>query len=130
MNIVVAYRKSHLSSRVLERAIEQARTLKGTIHLVTSFSGNLTQHARELENARKVLDEAVDTVEREGISCEAHLLLKGLSSGEDIVAYAREIEAAMIIIGVEKKSKVGKFLMGSTAQHVVTHADCPVYTVK
>ena len=35
-----------------------------------------------------------------------------------------------IIIGVRKRTKVGKLLLGSTAQYVVLHAPCPVITIK
>ena len=130
MNIVVAYRKSHLSSRLLEKTIEQGRALGGMVHLITALPGELTQRAREVDESRNILDEALHLLEKEAIPCESHLLLGGQSSGEDIIAFAQKYKADMIIIGVEKKSKVGKFLMGSTAQHVITHADCPVYTVK
>jgi nucleotide-binding universal stress UspA family protein len=35
-----------------------------------------------------------------------------------------------IIIGVKRRSKVGKLLFGSNAQYVIIKADCPVTTVK
>jgi len=35
-----------------------------------------------------------------------------------------------IIVGVKRRSKVGKLLMGSTAQYVILQAPCPVVTVK
>jgi nucleotide-binding universal stress UspA family protein len=35
-----------------------------------------------------------------------------------------------IVVGVKRRSKVGKLLMGSTAQYVILKADCPVITVK
>ena len=131
MNIVVAYRKSSIASKILEAAVGQARVLGATVHLVTSLPGTpATQHPRELEGSRQALDEAVDVVEKEGIGCEGHLLLQGSSSGEDIVQFARDKDALMIVMGVEKKSKVGKFLLGSTAQYVILHAECPVFTVR
>jgi nucleotide-binding universal stress UspA family protein len=33
-------------------------------------------------------------------------------------------------VGVKRRSKVGKILMGSTAQFVVLQAPCPVVSVK
>ncbi|HET57122.1 MAG TPA: universal stress protein [Deltaproteobacteria bacterium] len=130
MNIVVAYRKSPLKTKLLEKAIEQARTFGGTIYLVTSLPGGPRQSVEELDESQNALDEAVQIVEKENIPCEDHLLVQGQSSGEDIVQFAQDHSAELIIIGVEKKSKVGKFIMGSTAQHVVLQADCPVITVK
>jgi nucleotide-binding universal stress UspA family protein len=35
-----------------------------------------------------------------------------------------------IYVGARKRSKAGKFLLGSTTQYVVLHAPCPVVTVK
>jgi len=40
------------------------------------------------------------------------------------------VKIGEIIIGVRKRSKVGKLLLGSTAQYVVLHAPCPVITIK
>jgi nucleotide-binding universal stress UspA family protein len=35
-----------------------------------------------------------------------------------------------IIIGVRRRSKVGKLLFGSTAQYVILKAPCPVVSVR
>lgn len=42
----------------------------------------------------------------------------------------RKDENMKIIVGIEKKSKVGKFIFGSNAQYVILEARCPVMTVK
>ena len=39
---------------------------------------------------------------------DTHLLIRGMSPGEDIVAFAKEQEVDSIIIGVKRRSKVGK----------------------
>ncbi len=56
--------------------------------------------------------------------------MRGLEAGEDLVRLAREEEIDEIYIGVKKRSKVGKFIFGSTAQYVILEAPCPVVTVK
>jgi nucleotide-binding universal stress UspA family protein len=57
-------------------------------------------------------------------------LIRGLSPGEDIVEFAKENKIDEIIVGVKRRSKVGKLLMGSTAQVVILQASCPVISVK
>jgi nucleotide-binding universal stress UspA family protein len=53
-----------------------------------------------------------------------------MTSGEDLVEFAEENKIDEIIVGVKRRSKVGKLLMGSTAQYVILNASCPVVTVK
>jgi nucleotide-binding universal stress UspA family protein len=53
-----------------------------------------------------------------------------MTPGEDLVDYAGENGIDEIIIGIKRRSKVGKLLFGSNAQYVILKAPCPVVTVK
>jgi nucleotide-binding universal stress UspA family protein len=64
------------------------------------------------------------------IACKTHLLIRGVSPGEDLTEFAQENKIDEIIIGVRRRSKVGKLLMGSTAQFVILESNCPVVSVK
>jgi nucleotide-binding universal stress UspA family protein len=46
------------------------------------------------------------------------------------VQFAEDKQINEIFVGVRMRSKVGKLLMGSTAQHVILNAPCPVVTRK
>ncbi len=61
---------------------------------------------------------------------EVQLLLTDLTPGEQLIIYAEDQKMDQIFLGIVKKSKVGKFLFGSTAQYVILHAPCPVVTVQ
>ena len=76
-----------------------------------------------LEKAKAVFD-------AKGIDCETHLLIRGLTAAEDIVLFAQEKNAYELIIGNKKRSKVGKLMLGSTAQYIILKAPCPVVAVK
>jgi nucleotide-binding universal stress UspA family protein len=90
-----------------------------------------TEHQREdIEQAERGLEYAKSVFEDATIECNTHLLIRGLSPGEDLVEFAAENEVDEIIVGVKRRSKVGKLLMGSTAQYVILQADCPVVAVK
>jgi nucleotide-binding universal stress UspA family protein len=57
-------------------------------------------------------------------------LARGSSPGEDLVYFAEENNIDQLFVGVEKKSKTQKMLLGSTAQYVILNAPCPVTAVK
>ncbi|PRB70305.1 universal stress protein [Arthrobacter sp. MYb213] len=51
--------------------------------------------------------------------------------GADFVLQAeQEHEVSMIVLGLRKRSRVGKLLMGSIAQRILIEAGCPVLAVK
>jgi len=64
------------------------------------------------------------------IVCETHTSVSYNSPGEDLVRFAKENDIDEIIIGVKKRSKVGKLVFGSTTQYVILKAPCPVLAVK
>jgi nucleotide-binding universal stress UspA family protein len=53
-----------------------------------------------------------------------------MTPGEDLVDFAKEQAVDEIIIGIKRRSKVGKLLFGSNAQYIIIKAPCPVVTVK
>jgi nucleotide-binding universal stress UspA family protein len=84
----------------------------------------------DIEKAERDLEGIKTFFENERVPCEVHLLIRGLSPGEDLVQFAKEHKIDEIIVGIEKKSKVGKFVFGSNAQYVILEAPCPVVTIK
>jgi nucleotide-binding universal stress UspA family protein len=69
-------------------------------------------------------------MDQDGIRCETEQLVRGLTPGEDLVQFAEENEIDHIFVGIEKKSKTRKMLLGSTAQYIILKAPCPVTSVK
>lgn len=49
---------------------------------------------------------------------------------QEIVAAAREESAELIVMGVQGRGPVNRMVFGSTTQHVVRKAECPVLTVR
>lgn len=48
----------------------------------------------------------------------------------DLVEVAEEAGAEFIVIGLRRRTPVGKLILGSNAQPVLLDADCPVLAVK
>lgn len=49
---------------------------------------------------------------------------------DEVLRVAKEADASVIVIGLRKRSSVGKFLMGSNAQRILLDADRPVLAVE
>ena len=130
MNILVGYDGSKVANDLLELAKQHAKAFNGKVHIVTSMMGGPQVPREDFEKAEKDLNYAKAAFKKEGIAHEAHLSVRGLSAGEDLVKYAEENQIDEIIVGVRRRSKVGKLVFGSTAQYVILEAPCPVLTVK
>ena len=130
MKILVGYDGSNSAKEALKIAKRHAQAFKGSVDVVTSMATGTETQQKEIEDAERGLEWAKSVFDDAGIAVKTHLLIRGLDPGEDIVQFARENQVDQIIVGVKRRSKVGKLLMGSTAQYVILQAACPVVSVK
>ena len=130
MKLLVGYDASNASANALKTAILYARAFEASVVVVTSLLGKNEASQQEINQARDHLAKAKGLVQEAGIQCETHLLIRAMTPGEDIVAFAREKNVDQIIVGAKRRSKIGKLVFGSNAQYIVLHAHCPVVTVK
>jgi nucleotide-binding universal stress UspA family protein len=130
MNILVGFDGSHAARDALKLAKHRAKVSDAKVDVVTSMKGAKYNQHEELQQAELQLEYAKALLEEDNISCETHLLIRGLSAAEDLVQFAEDNRVDEIIVGVRRRSKVGKLLLGSTAQKVVLLAHCPVITIK
>ena len=130
MEILVAYEESEVSRAILETAILHAKSFHARIYLIMSMVGGGEVPDEVFVSAEKLLEKAKKRCMDEGIECETRLLVRGLEPGDDVVRFAEEKQVDEIIIGIKKKSKLGKLLFGSNAQYIILNASCPVLTVK
>jgi nucleotide-binding universal stress UspA family protein len=133
MKILLGYDGSRTSKDALAHARQAAVAYGAQVSIVTSFepgSDNKEKQVKEIQAAEQALDYAKIALEKAQIACDTHLLVHGVSPGEDLVDFANRHQIDQIIIGVKKRSKVGKLLFGSTAQYVILKAPCPVLTVR
>ncbi len=130
MKIMVCYDGTNSAKEALNLALKHAEAFGATVDIVTSMRAGTENQMDEIAEAERSLEWAKSVFEAGRIPCETHLLIRGLPAGEDLVHFAEDNGVSEIFIGVKKRSKVGKMLMGSTAQTVILNAPCPVMTVK
>ena len=130
MKILVGYNGSEVAKAALSQAKSYAKTFDALVHVVTSLEGGSGEKIEEISAATENLKFAREFLEKDGLRCETEQLVRGLTPGEDLVKFANENEIDHLFVGIEKKSKTRKMLLGSTAQFVILKAPCPVTSVK
>ena len=84
-----------------------------------------SDHVRE---ARRHLEKLVLEQVPTDVPTDAEILTG--NAVEEVIRYARDVNADLIIMATHGRSGVSHMLMGSTAEHVVRKAPCPVLTLK
>lgn len=126
--IVVGYTPTPVGEAALTAAIEEARRRDGFLHVVNASRGdayvdNNMADAAQLSTLTAALADA-------GVP---HDVLQRVGRGEpaeEILDAADRTSAVLVVIGLRRRTPVGKLLMGSTAQRVLLEAPCPVLAVK
>ncbi len=131
MKFMVCYDSTEESKDALKVAQEHAKVWKAKLEVVHTITRQEPlKHSQIKKTEDKLEAEVKNILGSADPPFEVQLLLTELTSGEQLVKFAEEEKIDQIFIGVIKKSKVGKFLFGSTAQYVILHSPCPVVTVQ
>ncbi len=85
-----------------------------------------------LEEADPVLHAAAAAARARGVHAELKLTndVGDADASAMIAGMSDALQADLIVIGLRQRSRVGKLLLGSTAQQVLLTANCPVLAVK
>lgn len=130
MKFALGFDGSNSAKEALEVVSLYAKPLNATVEVITSREGGANTEDAEIQQAREHLDFAENYLGNKSIPVESHLLVRGVTPGEDIVKFANDNNIDAIFLGIKRRSKVGKLVFGSNAQYVILNAPCPVMTVK
>lgn len=123
MSVAVGYVATQEGRAALSAAIREAALRRTDLQILGPVPGQGSKDAEaDIRNA--IADAAAAGVPaflREGDGDEAADLMIDASYEEDV---------ELVVIGVRRRSPVGKLFLGSTAQRVILEAGCPVTAVK
>jgi nucleotide-binding universal stress UspA family protein len=128
--IVVGYVPKPEGQAALRRAAEEARLRQLRLVVVNSHRGGREFGRDDAIESESQLDEVKRELDGAGVEYEVRQLVRGLDPAEDLVNVAKEVEAEFIVIGLRRRSPVGKLILGSNAQRVLLDSPCPVLAVK
>jgi len=130
MQFLVAYSGSAESKAALKLAADHAKRFTAKVFVITSMEGGHSEKPEDIARVNQELKHVRQQLEDAGLEHEVHEMARGLSPGEDIVRFAKENSIDQIFVGIEKRSRTRKLLLGSTAQYIILKATCPVTTIK
>ncbi len=128
MTVVVGYLPTREGSVAVDHAMAEAKLTSARVVVVN------TGHHGDFSHPDFATAQDMDTLARQlttaGIEHEVRHDTGSSSASEAILNAATETSADLIVIGIRRRSPVGKLFAGSTAQEVLLDADCPVLAVK
>ncbi|MFU8768703.1 MAG: universal stress protein [Desulfotignum sp.] len=130
MKILVGYDGGEEGRLALGLARDTAVYHNAFVHVITSMEGGSAEKQTDIQTAEKNLGFAKTLLAHANIECDCQQSVRGMSAGEDLVKFAQENDIDQIFLGIRKKSRAQKAILGSTARYVILKAPCPVTTVK
>jgi nucleotide-binding universal stress UspA family protein len=128
MIVVVGYSPSKPGQAALLAGIEEAQLRNASLVVLNASRGDAIYdpsfaQPADLEWARTTCTEA-------GVEFTVRQEVRGREPWEEIVDLLEETNADLCVIGIRRRSAVGKMLMGSNAHHILMEAPCRVLSVK
>jgi len=125
--IVVGWTPDEFGEVALQRGVEEARLRQGRVVVVNATRGDALVDERYADEDQ--LARLATELGGAGVDVEVRRSM-GADVGDQVLAVAAEVSGDLIVIGLRKRTPVGKLLMGSVAQRILLGADCAVLAVK
>lgn len=130
-NIVVGYADTPVGNVALQEGIEAARRHGARLHVLHFVRVGIRNERPEvITHYRDLMASIGERLRDEGIDGRSELIMVGKDRGDAILGELRELDADLLVIGSRWRSPGGAKLLGSTEQHLLLRADCPILVVK
>jgi nucleotide-binding universal stress UspA family protein len=128
MTVLVGYVPTPEGDAAFSAAMQEARRRSEPLVVLNSPRGGapVSVDAAPDDAVQRMTERA----EAEGVALDLRRTTHDGEVADEVLRVAREVDASVIVIGLRKRSPVGKLLMGSSAQRILLDADRPVLAVK
>jgi len=130
MKILVGYDGSNSAEAALDLTKVHAKAFDAEVYIVRSLEQGPKLDKEDIEEEEERLLKLQSTFKKDALPCHVDTIVSYQTPGEDLVEFAEQNQIDQVVVGVRRRSKVGKFVFGSTARYVILQAPCPVLTVK
>ena len=130
VTIVVGFVPTKEGRAALTRAVEEAKLRRAPLVVINSSRGGRDFDGEQSAKSEEELERLEQELKADGVEIEVRQLVRGKEPAEDLIAIADEAHADLIVIGLRRRTPVGKLILGSNAQRILLDATCPVLAVK
>jgi nucleotide-binding universal stress UspA family protein len=128
MTILVAYVPRPEGQAALEKGIELAKERDEFLIVVNATPGGAGDDpsradAQDVERVEQLISVS-------GIKAEFKQFVRGKNAVEELEDLVASSNASMLVIGLRRRTAVGKLIMGSMAQEILMNISCPILAVK
>jgi nucleotide-binding universal stress UspA family protein len=127
--VVLGYVPKPEGEAALAASIAEARLRDADLVIVNSHRGH-HDDADATDRVQAELDDVRRRVADAGVRVDVRHPETGLEASEDLLKVADEVGAELVVIGLRRRTPVGKLILGSNAQRILLDAPCPVLAVK
>ena len=130
MRIVAGFLRSPEGRAALRRAMEETKLRDGELLVVHSMRGGERDELEQVMSYREEFEQLEAKLKESDLRYRLVEYARGNAPAEDLLQASKDEDADMIVIGIRRRSPVGKLILGSNAQDILLHADCAVLAVK
>jgi nucleotide-binding universal stress UspA family protein len=128
--VVVGYVPKPEGEAAVDQGIAEAK-LRGTrLIVVNSHRGGREYEGETSARSESDLSALETKLEESGLEYDVRQVVRGFEPAEDLIGIAEDSGADLIVIGLRRRTPVGKLILGSNAQRILLDAPCPVLAVK
>lgn len=128
--VVVGYVAKPEGEAAVEQGIAEARLRNATLIVVNSHRGGREYDDESSVKSAQDLSALEVRLKESGLQYDVRQLVRGFEPSEDLISIAETSGAELIVIGLRRRTPVGKLILGSNAQRILLDAPCPVLAVK
>jgi nucleotide-binding universal stress UspA family protein len=127
---VVGYVPKPEGDAALDKAIAEAGLRNAKLVVVNSHRGGNDFDQMAAAQAEEDIAKVRAKLDSSGVPYDLRQLVRGFEPAEDLISIAEANSAELIVIGLRRRTPVGKLILGSNAQRILLDAHCPVMAVK
>ena len=126
--ILVAYVPRPEGRAAVYKGIEMAKLMHESLLVVNASAGTTVddESIAPRDDVREIEKELAVS----GVKAEFMQLIRGKPPTEEIASILETQSVSMLVIGLRKRTLVGKLFLGSVAQEILLSVSCPVLAVK